>query len=90
MVRTTRVLLTGFEPFVEGIPTNPSWDIIAPLEGRVLALDGREALVRAVRLPVAYGRAADALERGLWVDAPRDTTDPSVRAAFHRTLCYRR
>lgn len=78
--RALRVLLTGFEPFVEGIPTNPSWDIVAPLDGRTVALEGREALVRAVRLPVAYGRAARALEEATLAFRP----DAILSFGMHR------
>jgi pyroglutamyl-peptidase len=51
-------LLTGFEPYVEGLAVNPSWEIVRPLDGA--EVEGWR--VRAVRLPVAYGAAARALE----------------------------
>ncbi|HVY60886.1 MAG TPA: hypothetical protein VHF22_04500, partial [Planctomycetota bacterium] len=51
-------LLTGFEPYVEGLAVNPSWEIVRPLDGA--EVEGFR--VRAARLPVAYGAAARALE----------------------------
>jgi pyroglutamyl-peptidase len=60
-------LLTGFEPYVEGLPVNPSWEIVRPLEGA--EVDGFR--VRAVLLPVAYGAAAAALARAVEEARPR-------------------
>ncbi len=47
-----RLLLTGFEPFGE-VRVNPSWECVKGLDGEVW---GGRVLVRAVRLPVSYGR----------------------------------
>ena len=48
----TRILLTGFEPFL-GRSVNPSWEAVRQLDGEVI--DG--AWVRAVRVPVVYGES---------------------------------
>lgn len=52
----TRLLLTGFEPF-GGMPVNPSWEAVRPLDGEVWG----EVVLRAVRLPVSYAKAPGAL-----------------------------
>ncbi len=58
----TRILLTGFEPFL-GRSVNPSWEAVRQLDGEVIA----GAWVRAVRLPVGYRESvrviAEELER---------------------------
>ena len=54
------ILLTGFEPF-DGEAVNPSWTIAAALDGEVLGA----ARVRALRLPVEFGRAARVLRAAL-------------------------
>lgn len=58
----TRILLTGFEPFL-GRRVNPSWEAVRQLDGDVIA----GAWVRAVRVPVVYREAvrviADELDR---------------------------
>lgn len=58
----TRILLTGFEPFL-GRSVNPSWEAVRQLDGEVIA----GAWVRAVRLPVVYRESVrvitDELER---------------------------
>ncbi len=46
----TRILLTGFEPFL-GRSVNPSWEAVRQLDGEVI----NGAWVRAVRVPVVYG-----------------------------------
>lgn len=45
----TRILLTGFEPFL-GRSVNPSWEAVRQLDGEVIA----GAWIRAVRVPVVY------------------------------------
>ena len=45
----TRILLTGFEPFL-GRSVNPSWEAVRQLDGEVIG----GAWVRAVRVPVVY------------------------------------
>ena len=54
------ILLTGFEPF-GGRPVNTSWEAIAPLEGRRVG----DAILRCVRLPVAWGRIEAPLKEAL-------------------------
>ena len=58
------ILLTGFAPF-DGEDVNPSWEVVARLDG--MMLDGHRIVAR--RLPVAFGAALDAL-----ADALRDTS----------------
>lgn len=58
--RLPHVLLTGFEPF-DGEASNPSWDAVRPLEGRVIA--GHRIAVRC--LPVAFGQALGVLRAAL-------------------------
>lgn len=59
------VLLTGFAPF--GAETsNPSWDLARALRGS--RIGGRE--LRAVRLPVVFGEALEALDAALARHAP--------------------
>lgn len=45
----TRILLTGFEPFL-GRSVNPSWEAVRQLDGEVVG----GAWVRSVRVPVVY------------------------------------
>lgn len=58
----TRILLTGFEPFL-GRSVNPSWEAVRQLDGEVIA----GAWVRSVRIPVVYRESVrvivDELER---------------------------
>lgn len=50
-----RILFSGFEPF-GGMAENPAWEAVRRLPER---LDGAE--IHRVRLPVVFGRAAEAL-----------------------------
>ena len=52
------ILLTGFEPFGEGRPPNPSWEGIKALDGQVW----REHKLVAQRLPVVWGSPQKHLE----------------------------
>ncbi|MFH8405808.1 pyroglutamyl-peptidase I [Streptomyces sp. NPDC018019] len=65
MTRTTRVLLTGFEPF-DGEPTNPSWEAVraaaaAPPDGLEFA---------TAELPCVYGRSRTALREAVAAHDP--------------------
>jgi pyroglutamyl-peptidase len=61
---TTRVLLTGFEPFDDDT-INPSWEIARALDGWIVEAGGLRARVDAVRLPCVFGQALHALDRAL-------------------------
>ncbi len=62
---TSTILLTGFEPF-GGESVNPSWQIAQALDG--WACEGR--MVRAVRLPCAFGAALRTLDDALAAHRP--------------------
>ena len=69
------LLLTGFGPF-PGFPVNPSWEVARALDGTTL--DGH--VVRAVRLDVAYGRAADQLRAAVRRSRPAIVVNLGVAA----------
>lgn len=56
------ILLTGFEPFGETKPPNPSWEAIKNLDGR----DWRGYTLAAKQLPVVWGSPLERLPG--WVD----------------------
>ncbi|MEU7256891.1 pyroglutamyl-peptidase I [Streptomyces rimosus] len=60
MTRTTRVLLTGFEPF-DGERTNPSWEAVRDVAAT--PPDGLE--MTAVELPCVFGRSRTALREAV-------------------------
>ncbi|OKH98046.1 pyroglutamyl-peptidase I [Streptomyces sp. CB02923] len=60
MTRTTRILLTGFEPF-DGESSNPSWEAV-----RAAAAEPPAGLeITAVELPCVYGRSRTALREAV-------------------------
>lgn len=63
---TSRVLLTGFDPF-GGETTNPSWQAIAALHGQRIA--GHRVV--AVQLPATFKGSEKALRQALREHAPR-------------------
>ncbi|WP_030671633.1 pyroglutamyl-peptidase I [Streptomyces rimosus] len=65
MTRTTRVLLTGFEPF-DGERTNPSWEAVR--DAAASPPDGLE--ITAVELPCVYGRSRTALREAVAAHDP--------------------
>jgi pyroglutamyl-peptidase len=58
-------LLTGFEPF-GGAKTNASWEMLKPLEGRVIA--GHRIVI--LQLPVVYDAVAAPLRRAVEAHRP--------------------
>jgi pyroglutamyl-peptidase len=58
------ILLTGFDPF-DGEAINPSWELARALSGETLREAGAQAQVHALRLPCAFGQAADVLHIAL-------------------------
>ena len=56
----TRILLTGFEPFL-GRSVNPSWEAVRQLDGEVIG----GAWVRAVRVPVVYAESVRVISEEL-------------------------
>ena len=62
---TATILLTGFEPF-GGESVNPSWEIARALDGWIC--EGR--VVRAARLPCAFGDALKTLDDALAAHRP--------------------
>ncbi|RSO49664.1 pyroglutamyl-peptidase I [Streptomyces sp. WAC 06725] len=65
MTRTTRVLLTGFEPF-DGERTNPSWEAVRA--AATTPPDGLE--MTAVELPCVFGRSRTALREAVAAHDP--------------------
>ncbi|MEU2793719.1 pyroglutamyl-peptidase I [Streptomyces sp. NPDC007100] len=65
MTRTTRILLTGFEPF-DGESSNPSWDAVR--EAAAAPPAGLE--ITAVELPCVYGRSRTALREAVAAHDP--------------------
>ncbi|KOT59399.1 MULTISPECIES: pyroglutamyl-peptidase I [Streptomyces] len=65
MTRTTRVLLTGFEPF-DGERTNPSWEAVR--DAAATPPDGLETT--AVELPCVFGRSRTALREAVAAHDP--------------------
>ncbi|RSO08455.1 pyroglutamyl-peptidase I [Streptomyces sp. WAC 06783] len=65
MTRTTRVLLTGFEPF-DGERTNPSWEAVR--DAAATPPDGLE--MTAVELPCVFGRSRTALREAVAAHDP--------------------
>ncbi|MFI0258496.1 pyroglutamyl-peptidase I [Streptomyces sp. NPDC017056] len=65
MTRTTRILLTGFEPF-DGESSNPSWDAVR--EAAAAPPAGLETT--AVELPCVYGRSRTALREAVAAHDP--------------------
>ncbi|RGE42656.1 pyroglutamyl-peptidase I [Comamonas testosteroni] len=57
---TSRILLTGFEPFEQN-PINPSWEVARALGGEVIA----GGTVHAVQLPCVFGDAIKVLDEAL-------------------------
>lgn len=57
---STRVLLTGFDPF-EQEAVNPSWEAVRTLDGWKLD----SATVHACQVPCVLGEAIDALHRAM-------------------------
>ncbi|GCD47476.1 pyroglutamyl-peptidase I [Streptomyces paromomycinus] len=65
MTRTTRILLTGFEPF-DGENSNPSWEAV-----RAAAAEPPAGLeITAVELPCVYGRSRTALREAVAAHDP--------------------
>ncbi|GCD39380.1 pyrrolidone-carboxylate peptidase [Streptomyces chrestomyceticus JCM 4735] len=65
MTRTTRILLTGFEPF-DGESSNPSWEAV-----RAAAAEPPAGLeMTAVELPCVYGRSRTALREAVAAHDP--------------------
>lgn len=65
MTRTTRILLTGFEPF-DGESSNPSWEAV-----RAAAAEPPAGLeITAVELPCVYGRSRTALREAVAAHDP--------------------
>ncbi|MEU7147845.1 pyroglutamyl-peptidase I [Streptomyces sp. NPDC045470] len=65
MTRTTRILLTGFEPF-GGESSNPSWEAV-----RAAAAEPPTGLeITAVELPCVYGRSRTALREAVAAHDP--------------------
>ena len=67
------ILLTGFEPFGEARPPNPSWDGIAALDGR----QWHDYRLVCKRMRVEWGRGAGSCSNG----SPNITPSPSFRSA---------
>ncbi|MEV5599048.1 pyroglutamyl-peptidase I [Streptomyces sp. NPDC052496] len=65
MTRTTRILLTGFEPF-DGESSNPSWEAVQ--EAAAAPPAGLE--LTAVELPCVYGRSRTALREAVAAHDP--------------------
>lgn len=57
---TSRILLTGFEPFDKD-PINPSWEVARALDGEVIA----GGTVHALQLPCVFGDAIKVLDDAL-------------------------
>lgn len=57
---TSRILLTGFEPFEQN-PINPSWEVARALDGEVIA----GGVVHAVQLPCVFGASIKVLDEAL-------------------------
>ena len=57
---TSRILLTGFEPFEQN-PINPSWEVARALDGEVIA----GGTVHALQLPCVFGDAIKVLDEAL-------------------------
>ncbi|MEF3117288.1 pyroglutamyl-peptidase I [Streptomyces chrestomyceticus] len=65
MKRTTRILLTGFEPF-DGESSNPSWEAV-----RAAAAEPPAGLeITAVELPCVYGRSRTVLREAVAAHDP--------------------
>ncbi|KAI9592492.1 hypothetical protein BDF19DRAFT_451336 [Syncephalis fuscata] len=56
--KTLSILLTGFEPFGHPRPpTNPSWELLKPLNNTEIELEGRRIQLHCRELPVVYEKA---------------------------------